>query len=204
MALDDFKHLLKDIIGLDVESIGASALERAVHARQAACQLTDPRAYLEVVTSSIDEQQRLVEEVVVPETWFFRDCGAFEALARTVQQEWGRQRPNGVVRILSVPCSSGEEPYSIAMALADAGVAADRYEIDAVDVSLRVLATARRGVYGRNSFRAGDQSFRDRHFAACREGYRVSDDLRRSVTFKQGNLLAPGFLGDSAPYDVIF
>jgi chemotaxis protein methyltransferase WspC len=107
-------------------------------------------------------------------------------------------------RLLSVPCSTGEEPYSMAMALRDGGAAPHRVRIDAVDVSGRFLRHARQGVYGRNSFRGADQLFRERYFEATADGYRVAEDLRGQVHFLQGNLCSPGFLADSDPYDVIF
>src|SRR5262249_4075648 len=148
-GLHPFERLLKDTIGLDTEAIGASALARAVQERQAACRLRDPLAYWDYARSSDDERQQLVEAVVVPETWVFRDRGAFGALEQMVQDEWRGARGR-VLRVLSVPCSSGEEPYSIAMALTEAGLAPEQFHIDAVDVSARALARARRAVYGRN------------------------------------------------------
>jgi len=63
------------------------------------------------------EWDLLVETVVVTETWFFREKEAFTCMVRLVVDEWLPAHPNRTLRILSVPCSTGEEPYSIAMAL---------------------------------------------------------------------------------------
>src|SRR3954463_795415 len=106
-----------------------------------------------------------------------------------VYEEWLRTNPEGVLRVLSLPCSTGEEPYSIAMALLDAGFPAERFHVDALDISLRALAFARRGVFGRNSFRGGDGEYRDRHFTAAGAGWQLGEAERRPVEFRQGNVL---------------
>ncbi len=203
MGIADFENLLKASMGLNVASIGSSAIERAVQERLGACNLEDPRAYWERVRDSDAELQELIEAVVVPETWFFRGRESLAALARLAHEEWLR-RPDCVLSLLSLPCSTGEEPYSMAMALLDASIPADRFRIDAVDISTRVLTQAGRAVYGRNSFRGHELAFRDRHFEATAHGYRLSETVRRQVRFQQGNLFAAGFLPGVELYDVIF
>jgi chemotaxis protein methyltransferase WspC len=191
-------------MGLNVASIGSAAIARAVQERLAICQLDDPRAYLERVRASPAELQALIETVVVPETWFFRDRHSFTTLARLAVHEWIPSHPEGVLSVLSLPCSTGEEPYSIAMALLDAGFPADRFHVDAVDISDRSLVLGIRAVYGRNSFRGDDLRFRDRHFDATMEGYQLKETVRRQVRFRQGNMFAADFLPGSGIYDVIF
>src|SRR6266446_11000727 len=142
MVLAAFAHLLQQTMGLDAASIGASAIEHAVQERLSACKLKDTHAYWEHVCASETELQALIEAVVVPETWFFRDREAFAAMVRVVQEEWLQTHPEGGLRLLSLPCSTGEEPYTMAMALLDAGVPAHRFQVEAVDISARVLAHA--------------------------------------------------------------
>src|SRR4051812_10338377 len=104
--LEAFEPLLKRAMGLDVASIGAMAIKRAVHERMAACKLNDVHSYWDHVSNSEDELQELIEAVVVPETWFFRDRGAFAALARLAREDWPRTRSDGPIRLLSLPCST--------------------------------------------------------------------------------------------------
>jgi len=203
MALADFEGLLKASMGLNADSIGASAIGRAVQERTAACNLGDPAAYWEHVRQSDSELHALIEAVVVPETWFFRDRESFSALARLMRDELPRSSDR-MLNLLSLPCSTGEEPYSMVMALLDGSIPADRFRIEAVDISTRALAQAERGVYGKNSFRGRDVAFRDRHFEATEHGFRVNDAIRQQVRFEQGNLLAPDFLPGAERYDVIF
>lgn len=199
----DFENLLKASIGLNVASIGSSAIERAVQERLAACHLDNPNLYWERVSGSDAELQALIETVVVPETWFFRGRESLAALARLAHEDLAR-RPDCGLSLLSLPCSTGEEPYSMAMALLDVAIPADRFRIDAVDISTRVLTQAGHAVYGRNSFRGHELAFRDRHFDATARGYRLSETVRRQVRFQQGNLFAAGFLPGVELYDFIF
>jgi chemotaxis protein methyltransferase WspC len=204
MAFADFEHLLKASMGLDAASIGPSAVERAVLERTAECGLADPSVYWQRVGTSPDELQALIEAVVVPETWFFRDREAFATLARLFRDTSLTAHADGVRRILSLPCSTGEEPYSIAMALFDAGVPAERFAIDAVDISAHALATARSATYGKNSFRGRELGFRTRHFEATETGHRLADRVRRQERIRQGNLLATDSSTTPTRYDAIF
>jgi chemotaxis protein methyltransferase WspC len=189
--LTEFESLLQRKIGLDAASIGAAAIERAVQVRLAVCDIADPQAYLHHLRNSEAELQELVEEVVVPETWFFRHREAFATMTRMAMDAWLPRHPHGVLRLLSLPCSTGEEPYSMAMALLDSGFPASRFRIDALDVSGRALALARRAVYGRNAFRGADAAFRERYFEVVANGHRLSGALRRLVQFEQGSLFDP-------------
>lgn len=204
--VDDFSALLKRQMGLDSGSIGKAAVERAVRHRIGAVNAADERDYLMRVQASPAEMQQLIEAVIVPETWFFRYP---ESLAAMAALACGRLfaadvANDQVLRVLSVPCSSGEEPHSIAMALLDAGVPAARFQVDAVDISERMVEFARRGVYGRNSFRGDDLTYRDRHFTETPDGYQLSALARERVRIQQGNLFDPNLLLGAAPYDFVF
>ena len=193
--------LLRRACGLNLSEAQA---ERAVAARMAHTGAADRAAYLAAVTPA--EIAALVELVVVPESWLFRDPQAFAAatdfVLRRLAAPAGAARP---LRILSVPCAGGEEPYSIAMALCDAGVAPAAYTIDAVDISAANLARARAGVYGRNAFRGDELGFRQRHFSAAgAQQYRVAEGIARQVRFEQGNLLELGAGLAPGHYDLIF
>ena len=203
MFHNDFEYLLERSMGLDAASIGASAVRGAVKERMSIRHLCDGYAYWDLVRSSASELQALIEAVVVPETWFFRDPEAFAELARIAQKE-ALARPDGTFRLLSLPCSSGEEPYSMAMALCDTGVSLSRCRIDAIDISARTLTLAQSALYGKNSFRGTDLGYQDRYFEKAARGYRLKEALRAPVHFCQGNMLSEDFLPGSQLYDIIF
>lgn len=202
MPLEKFETMLKRTMGLDVQSIGRPMLERALHERRDKSGLDDLDAYWLLLQMSEQEQLHLIESVIVPETWFFRNREAFNEMVQLQPQ-----RPVSAslpLRILSLPCSTGEEPYSIAMALLDIGMPPQHFRIDAIDISPQSLAIARQAVYGKNSFRGDSLAFRDRYFALNEQGHALSETVRQQVRFNQGNLFAPGLLYGEAPYDIIF
>jgi chemotaxis protein methyltransferase WspC len=199
-----FEQILEQTMGLSAPSIGTSAIERAVSSRLRACDLGNADDYWEHLQRAPGELQELVEAVVVPETWFFRDPQAFSAMTRIAMEEWLPAHPSGVLRLLSLPCSTGEEPYTMAMALIDAGLPAARLQIDAIDISAHALTKARCALYGRNSFRGKDLAFRERHFDQGERGYALNERVRAPIRFVQGNLLDANFLGGGDSYDIVF
>jgi chemotaxis protein methyltransferase WspC len=162
------------------------------------------RAYERLLQQCGPEWTELLEAIVVKETWFFRDGEPFEAFVRLVREHWVSAQTKRPVRVLSVPCSSGEEPYSLVIALMDAGVRPETFQIDAADISGRALIRARRAIYGRNSFRGKNVSFRDRYFHHTKEGYVLCPAVRTAVRFFEGNILNPNFLPAKETYDIVF
>ena len=195
---------LRQGMGLDAESIGSSSLQRVVRLRMKAVAAATVDEYEHMLNTSATEWNHLVEAVVITETWFFRDRQAFSALTNMILLDWLPPKPTGRVNILSLPCSSGEEPYSIAMSLFDANVPAGRFTIDGVDLSQHALAKARGGVYGKNSFRGQDLSYRDRYFKPEGDGFSLKQSIRDCVNFQQANLLSDAFNLGTARYDFIF
>ena len=198
------EQMLRERIGLDSASIGSSLIQRTVRLRMKGRDLKQVEDYLEFLARHPVEWNDLVESVVVTETWFFRDREPFAAFNRLLLEEWLPANPVKPVRLLSLPCSSGEEPYSLVMSLLDAGLPPGKFQIDGIDLSQRALARARRGVFGRNSFRGGDLAFRDRYFQPTREGYTLNPSIRSQVRFSQGNLVSDDFKLGKGFYDFIF
>jgi chemotaxis protein methyltransferase WspC len=203
-AAAEIGRLLSERIGLDPSTIGPSLMSAAILARMNASGTADPSAYVRLVRGSEREFGELVELVVVSESWFFRDRRPFEYLAAVATTRWLLHPERPIVRALSVPCAAGEEPYSIAMSLLDAGFPPERIQIDAVDLSLRALDLAARAVYGRNAFREQGLTFRDRYFRPVGSTFALDPSVRKLVRFRHLNLLDDQFLGDAEPYQVIF
>jgi chemotaxis protein methyltransferase WspC len=204
MAQTAIVALLGHTIGLNPEAVGAETIARAVRQRLAQCGTSDVQTYLKRLQTSEQELHALIDEVVVPETWFFRDQMPFAYLGRYVMAEWFPSHQHAALRVLSLACSSGEEPYSIAMALLETGLAPQHFRIDAVDISHKALRWAQCAVYGSHSFRGDDLLFRERYFEPSKEGYRICERVRDMVTFIHGNVLDAHLLADQGPYDVIF
>jgi chemotaxis protein methyltransferase WspC len=205
MSIDPrFEQLLKDRIGLDAITVGASVIDRAVRRCMAAVPGRDVEVYWQVLQNSEAELQALIEAVIVPETWFFRYPESFATLARLATRRIAELAGSRPLRVLSLPCSTGEEPYSIAMCLLDANLAAEAFKVDALDISPLSIERASAGRYGRNSFRGETLSFRNRYFTAEGNGYLINERVRQQVRFQAGNLLEPGLLAGEQAYDVVF
>jgi chemotaxis protein methyltransferase WspC len=199
-----FFDFLKERIGLDVTSVGPAIIERAVRQRTTLSQAAHADEYWHLLQGSRDEQQALIEAVIVPETWFFRYPESFATLGKLARNRLAELNNMRALRILSLPCSTGEEPYSIAMALLDAGLKPHQFKVDGMDVSPLSVDKARRALYGKNSFRGQDLDFRDRHFTAEQEGHRVNDDVREQVRLQVGNVLDPTLLASEPAFDFVF
>lgn len=198
-----FVDFLKVQIGLEVDSVGISVVERAVRQRIANATATDADSYWQLLQHSAQERQALIEAVIVPETCFFRYPASFVALVELAGQRLHSLAGSRPLRILSLPCATGEEPYSIVMALFDAGIAAAQFQVDALDVSPRLIERAQQARYGNNSFRGAQLSFRDRYFSAIEHGYALDESIRQRVHFQCGNLLDPALLAGQPPYDLL-
>jgi chemotaxis protein methyltransferase WspC len=198
--MDAIVHNLRRTIGLDSASIGFGAIERAVHQRMDATNISILDQYRVFLEGSSDELRALIEILVVPETWFFRDRGAFDAVAAEAKAP----KHTSQLRFLCVPCASGEEPLSLAMTLLDAGIPAERFHIDACDISDRLVAHARRGIYGRNSFRGNSGDIRSRYFEEAAGRWAIDPAVRDQVTFRQANLLDASAFPGVQMYDAVF
>ena len=200
-----FFDFLKERIGLDVASVGPAIIERAVRQRCNALYARSSDEYWQKLQGSRDEQQALIEAVIVPETWCFRYPESFATLVKLAKARLAQIKGMRALRLLSLPCSTGEEPYSIAMALLDGGLAPHQFKVDGLDVSPLSVERAKAALYGKNSFRGQPIAFRERHFNPEEgERYRLSERVREQVRLQVGNVLDPGLLASEPAFDFVF
>lgn len=200
----EIERMLQRGIGLDALAIGSSLISLSVRTRMKKRGIKTVAEYAEVVAESEPEFQALVEEIVVPETWFFRDPEAFKLLGEWAVREWLPNNAYGILRVISMPCSTGEEPYSIAMALLNAGLAPERFCVEAVDISVAAIEKAKCAIYSRNSFRGQHNEFRDTYFEKSGTGWRLGEQICRQVQFRQTNVLDEAFARKGGDMDVVF
>jgi chemotaxis protein methyltransferase CheR len=154
------------------------------------------------------EMQRLVNQLTVNETYFFREDYQFKALVEGILPDLAaRQKGNEPIRLWSVPCSSGEEAYSMAIYILEHWADADRYDIQilASDIDSAILAAASVGVYSERSLQRLSPGLIRQYFTKQNGGeYRISAALRGSIDFVQGNVVDPLFMRKFRDIDVIF
>ncbi len=189
--------------GISTSIIGSHSLQRAISQRLQITGLEEVEDYLNLLLESPQEQQCLVELVVVPETWFFRDRQPFVHLRQHVNTLMAGGLPPQPLRLLSAPCASGEEPYSIAMTLLDMGLPADCFRIDAVDICRQSIRKARQAVYGKHSFRGVSEAEKAQNFQATPLGLALNPAIRNTVHFKCANLMSC-LAAAGSQYDIIF
>jgi chemotaxis protein methyltransferase CheR len=148
----------------------------------------------------------LVEAISTNHTYFFREKGHFDFLRETIVPQW-RARAVNRIRIWSAACSSGEEPYSIAIVLAETlGFKID-WRIHASDISMRMLDVGRKAIYSADRLSHVPADFHRRCFqrgVGGSEGFfRVREELRKRVDFAQLNLLQPAY-PFATEFDLIF
>ncbi len=203
MVFSAIVQQLRQSTGLDPDIIGANRIARAIEGRRLDCGLPDLERYWTRLQTSTTELEELVEQLIVPETWFFRDGKPFEYLKTYATSEWLLKPNRNTLRLLSVPCSTGEEPYSMAIALLEAGLLPRQFAIDAMDISHRSIAKANRAVYTKNSFRGDAWTGRERYFQQTIEGYELCQPIRTLVNFQPGNVMTSLALTQKQ-YDIIF
>jgi chemotaxis protein methyltransferase CheR len=156
--------------------------------------------------------QDLINSLTVNETYFLREDYQFDAMLTSVlpqvmvdQKRLGR--PRGPVRILSLPCSTGEEPYSIALRLLEEWPSIDEVdvEIHAADIDSHVLNRAREGTYGLRSVQKVPPAWRRKYFQPAGVGQcRLNEEIRSAITFHHVNICDTAEMRAFADYDVVF
>ncbi|WP_081844671.1 protein-glutamate O-methyltransferase CheR [Cellulomonas sp. URHE0023] len=166
----------------------------------------DVDAFVRTVRSSAKESDfaRIVEALTTNETSWFRDSAPFAALQSYVVPELIAARGTSArLKVWSAACSTGQEPYSIAMTLADCLPASASADILATDLSEQVLAKAREGRYSQLEVNRGlPATMLVRHLSRVGAEWQISQALRNLVTFRQHNLLDLPPIG--GPFDVVY
>lgn len=204
MDLAIFNDVLMAQAGLDPQAIGHAVIKAAVLKRMESTGCRDENSYLGKLQSDRREMESLAIALTVPDTWFLRERESFAWLKIYLKAEWLPRHGGQTLRILSIPCCTGEEPYSIAMTLLGMGLPKGRFVIDAFDINPEFLDKARRLEYTGNSFRGECASFRQKYFTAEGARWRLRPDVAEAVRFEQGNLLTASHLLRKHKYPVIF
>jgi chemotaxis protein methyltransferase CheR len=200
LSRDTFR-LLRDVIyshcGIFFADENSYIIQRRLAPRIDALSLSDFPDYYRFLRSASPEARRaeleeIVDRVTTNETYFFRESYQLEALRSEILPEIFARKPRGKrLSVWSAGCSSGEEAYSVAMVIMETGMFAEwDVRVFGSDISRKVLQVARKGVYGRTSFRATDGRVQRRYFRETTDGrHQVRDEVRQLVSFGQINLI---------------
>ncbi len=204
MANPLIETILQQEMGLAITSIGQTTLKRALNKRMKALNVANEESYSHKLKSSKLEIKELIEEVVIPETWFFRDKRPFEVLFDQIAENRLKTKKDKFFRLLSAPCSTGEEAYSLAITMLRSGWPVEQFQVYAMDISSRSLGRAREARYTTNSFRGTDNSLQRDFFSPDGKDFLLKPFVREKVRFFQGNLLNAEFMQSLGVFDIIF
>lgn len=209
-----FSTLVYQEAGINLHDGKKALLEARLAKRLRATGIASPKDYLEFILSEAGrgEYVKFFDAVSTNLTFFFREPNHFEFLEKSALPEiLERNRREGIsrIRIWSAGCSTGEEPYSIAMTVLASLAHPGRWDIRvlATDISTRVLSTARAGIYEKSKLTHVPAAWRQRFFEPVANGqasknYRVSGELSKIIAFRRLNLMDP--FPFSGLFDVIF
>lgn len=207
---------VSDRSGLNIDNGKKDALHFSVLSRMTHTQHTNFQQYIDYLKyhpNGHDEFKKLISLITINETRFFRNHSHFAALRDTVIpaiiENKSRQSlyQNQQIAIWSAGCSSGEEPYSIAMTLFDIFGPYHNWHFDILgtDINDNVIKKAQNAVYGKRSLRHTEKRYINRHFTVHQGKYRLKDDLKKMVMFDYHNLADEYYpQPDQGYWDIIF
>ncbi len=181
-------------------------LQSRLQTRLVKCGVPDFNAYYRYLNTHPDRQKEWDELASVlcnNETYFFRERSQLDVLTGAVLDE-AKERGDAL-RVWSSACSTGEEPFSLAMALMESRrIAPSQIRIAATDLSLRALGKCSDAFYRELSFRATPPELIQRYFRPFQGGFLISDDIKRMVEFSRINLLDERAVENMGTFDAIF
>ncbi len=217
MDLNPFVNLIKNKCGLFFEGDRLSSLASGIQNRMSEKGLESHAEYFNELTGSESEFIHLVNLLTINETYFLREPRHFRILSDMLIPKIFQKKKSGErVKILSAGCSTGEEPYSIVMSLMNKyGMGSEAISsVIAVDIDAEAVSAAKKGVFGRNSFRKFDDTLKKRYFKPVSDGinqggagdagYMILDTVKQSVEFKNFNLLSDFYPNTLQGIDIIF
>jgi chemotaxis protein methyltransferase CheR len=165
--------------------------------------LLDYYYLLKYEENGVEDWARVMDALSVQETYFWREMAQIRVLTDTVIPEWF-QKSSMPLQIWSAACATGEEPYSILMAILEAGWGGHPIEIRGSDGSPSALEKCRAATYREKSFRCFPPNLRDKYFTAAGKQWTLRPEIAGRVTFQRANLLATEEISPLARARVIF
>lgn len=198
--LQKFRQSIANHTGLQIREQEREALEETLSSRAKTLQFSQPEEYYELLESGSvkgkAEWELLIALLTNQESYFFRDKGQFKILSEHILPEIIKSnRKHRTLRLWSAGCSTGEEPFSLAMLVDQLLPQRDGWDICILgtDIKEAALAKARLGIYSPWSFRLVEPGIQQRFFQEQPGGYKLDARICNLVTFRRGNLFKDKF-----------
>ncbi|MBO5235800.1 MAG: protein-glutamate O-methyltransferase CheR [Spirochaetaceae bacterium] len=191
VEFDMFRKVIYAESGITFSDTNRSILDSRLKERLREKQLTSAQDYYRLITSNKEEMKLFLDAVTTNLTRFFRNQPHFDALVHYVVPhilELKKNQFDKKIRIWSAGCSTGEEPYTIAMILKDILPAPYSFEIMASDISLKSLMVGKQGFYPASRITGIPEKYLSRYFTKIEDGYQICDELMKTIRFDYHNL----------------
>ncbi|MFP4489915.1 MAG: CheR family methyltransferase [Spirochaetaceae bacterium] len=199
-----FRDIIYNESGIHFSESNRTILESRLKERLRKTKLESAKEYYSLILKDKEELKTLLDTVTTNLTRFFRNTLHFETLENFVIPDlikYKKAKGQSSIRVWSAGCSTGEEPYSIAMVLKDKVPPGITPEVVASDLSLKSLMTAKEGFYAENKVNGVPEKYLKRFFEVKNNGYQVKDEIKKMVKFDYHNLK---FDSGQRNLDVIF
>lgn len=188
---EKFRNLIYNESGIHFTSTNRSILESRLREKLREKGLSSVKDYFAAISSSQGELKNFLDSITTNLTRFFRNQAHFDALEHYVVPEIiGRKKASGdsTIRIWSAGCSTGEEPYTIAMLMNETLPPGWKYDIIASDLSLKCLMSAKEGFYAESRIVGIPDGHLKKYFDKVDGGYKVQSNIASNIRFDYHNL----------------
>ena len=206
--LEKLAHYLQKSIGIHLDSAKLKRFQRKIESIFTTRNIQDFSTFYHRLRFQNDEQlkQELMNAVTVNETYFWREHEQFEILAEDIIPKFIKTEKLNTIRILVAPTSSGEELYSIMLAILDRGTLIEKLNIELVgiDIDSKMIQKAKAGLYTQRSVEKLPDHLRKSYFTKLANLYKIDEHLRSSANFMQANIFDEQFIKKMGQFDIIF
>ncbi len=196
-----FRDLINNESGINFTNTNRAILESRLRERLKKINIDSIDEYYKLLIKDDDELRSLLDLVTTNLTRFFRNTSQFDSLENFVISDLVKNKKNKHIKIWSAGCSTGEEPYSIAMVLKEKLDISWKIEIIASDISFNALMQAKEGYYSKRKIEGIPEKYLNKYMIEIGEGYYVKDDLKKLILFDYHNLKNESGLKG---FDIIF
>ena len=187
-----FRKIIYDESGITFSATNRSILDSRIKELLRKKNLTSPTEYYGIISKNPEDMKEMLDSVTTNLTRFFRNQPHFDALMNYVIPHVIEHKRAGssdrTIKIWSAGCSTGEEPYTLAMIMKEICPPGWNFQITASDISLKSLLTAQNGFYPNNRVDGIPEKYLSKYFTKVEGGYQVKDELKRTIRFDYHNL----------------
>ena len=187
-----FRKIIYDESGITFSATNRSILDSRIKELLRKKNIASPTEYYGIISKNPDDMKEMLDSVTTNLTRFFRNQPHFDAFINYVVPHVIENKrmtsTDRIIKIWSAGCSTGEEPYTLAMIMKEICPPGWSFQITASDISLKSLMTAQTGFYPNNKVDGIPENYLNKYFTKVEGGYQVKDELKNTIRFDYHNL----------------